>query len=392
MLLDWRVVYIGGVFISLFLFIILISKRQKTTADKILSCWLFFAMIHQVLIGWYASNKMSDMPALIGWELPFPFLHGPFLYLYILLLTGQQRHGWPNILHFIPAALTAIILAPVLGAMSVEEKLGVAAPSGYEPLFQWIVRSIIVSGVVYVTLSLNLLRRHRQNVANQFSNTDKITLNWLRYLIGGMGIIWIVVIFFLSAQSLYVVVALFIFFIGYFGIRQVGIFSNPPPPHEVYLPATVLSTEDAPEPEIADYIAGEADKKVKYEKSGLTDIEASRIHTALTSLMQQQQCYKDAALTLGDLAKTLEVHPAVLSQVINSKEGKSFYDYVNVLRVEAFKQLLLQPENQQYTLLSLAFECGFNSKSSFNRNFKKITQRSPSSYLKEMNINMQTGE
>ncbi|MGN8034787.1 helix-turn-helix domain-containing protein [Chitinophaga sp. 22321] len=388
MLLDWRVVYMGGVFISLFLFVMLISKRQKSTADKILSTWLFFAVIHQALIGWYASNKMSDMPALIGWELPFPFLHGPFLYLYILFLTGQQRQGWRSILHFVPAVLVAIILAPVLGSMSVPEKLGAIAPVRFEALFQWMVRGIIVSGVVYVVLSLVLLRRHKQNVAVQFSNTDKITLNWLRYLIGGMGVIWVVVIFFESAQSLYVVVALFIFFIGYFGIRQVGIFSNPPPAHEVYLPAVV----QAPEAEVVADVADVADKKVKYEKTGLTEAEASRIHTALTTLMRTQECYKDSELTLGDLAKTLEIHPAILSQVINSKEEKSFYDYINTLRVEAFKQLLLKPDSQQYTLLSLAFECGFNSKTSFNRNFKKITQLSPSSYVKEMNISVQTGE
>lgn len=388
MLLDWRVVYMGGVFISLFLFVMLISKRQKSTADKILSTWLFFAVIHQALIGWYASNKMSDMPALIGWELPFPFLHGPFLYLYILFLTGQQRQGWRSILHFVPAVLVAIILAPVLGSMSVPEKLGAIAPVRFEALFQWMVRGIIVSGVVYVVLSLVLLRRHKQNVAVQFSNTDKITLNWLRYLIGGMGVIWVVVIFFESAQSLYVVVALFIFFIGYFGIRQVGIFSNPPPAHEVYLPAVV----QAPEAEVVADVADVADKKVKYEKTGLTEAEASRIHTALTTLMRTQECYKDSELTLGDLAKTLEIHPAILSQVINSKEEKSFYDYINTLRVEAFKQLLLKPDSQQYTLLSLAFECGFNSKTSFNRNFKKITQLSPSSYVKEMNISIQTGE
>ncbi|NML38667.1 helix-turn-helix transcriptional regulator [Chitinophaga sp. G-6-1-13] len=392
MLSDWRVIYMGGVFISLFLFVILISKPKKSTADKILSAWFFFAIIHQALMGWYASNKMSDMPALIGWELPFPFLHGPFLYLYILFLTGQQRHGWRNLFHFIPSVLAVVILVPVLGSMSVQEKMGMAGPSGFEPLFRGMVGSIIVSGIVYVLLSLRLLRRHRRNVAVQFSNTDKITLNWLRYLIGGMGAIWIVVIISPSAQSLYIVVALFIFFIGYFGIRQVGIFSHQLPAHAVYLPAVVQLPEKTPEPAVVEDMADIASKKVKYEKSGLTDTEAARIHAALISLMEQQHCYKDSGLTLGDLAKPLDVHPAILSQVINSKEGKSFYDYINVLRVEAFKQLLQQPENQQYTLLALAFECGFNSKTSFNRNFKKITQLSPSSYVKEMNISIQEGE
>lgn len=69
--------------------------------------------------------------------------------------------------------------------------------------------------------------------------------------------------------------------------------------------------------------------------------------------------------------------------MINTREGKSFYDYVNALRVSAFQELLLQPGSGQYTLLSLAFECGFNSKTSFNRNFKKITGMSPRDYANQ---------
>ncbi|MGB3063302.1 helix-turn-helix domain-containing protein [Sphingobacterium thalpophilum] len=104
--------------------------------------------------------------------------------------------------------------------------------------------------------------------------------------------------------------------------------------------------------------------------------------------MKEQKCYQDPELTLGDLAKILEVHPVILSQVINSREQKSFYDYVNTYRVETFKELLLRPDSRQYTMLSLAFECGFNSKTSFNRNFKKITQMSPSAYAKGLDVQL----
>jgi AraC-like DNA-binding protein len=76
----------------------------------------------------------------------------------------------------------------------------------------------------------------------------------------------------------------------------------------------------------------------------------------------------------------LGVHPNYLSQIINQKEKKNFYDFVNTYRFEEFKKLIAQQKNQQYTLLSLAYDCGFSSKSSFNRYFKKATGQTPSEY------------
>ena len=97
--------------------------------------------------------------------------------------------------------------------------------------------------------------------------------------------------------------------------------------------------------------------------------------------MQQEKFYTEPELTLAALAEKLNIHPNYLSQVINEKEGKSFYDYINTLRVEEFIRLILIPENSKFTMLSLASDCVFNSKSSFNKNFKKVTGQSPSEYL-----------
>nr|WP_262919778.1 helix-turn-helix domain-containing protein [Niabella hibiscisoli] len=99
--------------------------------------------------------------------------------------------------------------------------------------------------------------------------------------------------------------------------------------------------------------------------------------------MQKEALFTDPELTLGTLSEQLAIHPNTLSQVINSKEGKNFYDYINALRIATFIKALSKPENKKYTLLSLAFECGFNSKASFNRNFKKHTGLSPTEYLKD---------
>lgn len=91
-------------------------------------------------------------------------------------------------------------------------------------------------------------------------------------------------------------------------------------------------------------------------------------------------------MTLGDLAKLLGVHPNHLSQVINSQTKKSFYDLINERRIQEFILRAKLSGNKQYKLVGLAFDCGFNSKASFNRNFKKNTGKTPSDYLNSLEL------
>jgi AraC-like DNA-binding protein len=100
--------------------------------------------------------------------------------------------------------------------------------------------------------------------------------------------------------------------------------------------------------------------------------------------MIKDKAYRKSDLSIDDLASKLKIHHNYLSQVINEREKKNFYEFVNHFRLEEFKKLLSEPKNRNYTLLALAFECGFNSKSSFNRYFKKSTGKTPSEYFSEL--------
>jgi AraC-like DNA-binding protein len=102
--------------------------------------------------------------------------------------------------------------------------------------------------------------------------------------------------------------------------------------------------------------------------------------------MENEKLYKNPELNLNHVAQLLDVHPNILSQTINSVEHKNFYDYVNRQRIEEFKNIAVLPENCKFTILTLAFESGFNSKTSFNRNFRKFANCSPREFLKNQNI------
>jgi AraC-like DNA-binding protein len=111
--------------------------------------------------------------------------------------------------------------------------------------------------------------------------------------------------------------------------------------------------------------------------SNQSHIEYKQIIERLDSAMRTERLYLQPQLNLRDLAKQLKVPSGTLSAAINNRKKNNFNDYINALRVEEFLELARKEGNKNYTLLSLAFDCGFNSKATFNRAFKKQKACSP---------------
>lgn len=363
--------YLGGVGLAVFLNLLLLSKRKKNRADLILACWLMIMALHLLMFTFFRERLY---PQLWGIDLPLPLLHGPFLYLYTRALTGQPLTSKHWMLHFILPLSFYIYLIPFLSLpaankMFVYENHGI----GYEAFLAIRDVCIPLSGILYVLLSVLKLRRHRQAIVEQFSSVEKINLVWLQYLVIWIGAIWVLV-FIGNDDWIFGAAVVFIFFIGYFGIKQ-GVIFDSHTPRITNVEEKELIIEDA------SLIAIPAGEKVKYQKSGLSTDNAEALHQQLTSLMGKEKVYCNSELTLVDLAERLNIVPNHLSQVINEREGKNFYDYINNLRVQEFMRIVQEPGSQRLTLFALAQECGFNSKSSFNRHFKKITGQSPSEFM-----------
>jgi AraC-like DNA-binding protein len=124
---------------------------------------------------------------------------------------------------------------------------------------------------------------------------------------------------------------------------------------------------------------------VKYKKSGLPPDKASECRDALLRLMETERPYIDPDLTLAALANKLSVSTHNLSEVINTRFNQNFFDFVNAYRVEQAKRDLIDPQKREWKILAIAFETGFNSKTSFNTLFKKHTGLSPSEFRERMN-------
>ena len=369
--------FLIGIILSAFLFVLLVFKRNKSYADRILTIWMGVMAFHQLISYLTYSGVAYDYPFLLGVVLPWPLLHGPFLFIYVMAITHEKPLHWRQILpHFVPFLILVFLAVPFY-MRPAAEKIEVFRNkgAGYEwyNLLQSIL--VVVLGLGYSIWSLLCIRRHRAKIIQWFSNTDKLMLRWLEYLSIGLGAIWLLVLFF-DDHIVFSGVVLLVIFIGIFGITRLPIF---------YAHPEILKTTAHPEPPSFDEFVppGEDSESdtVRYAKSGLKEPEATDLHQRLTKLMTEQSLYRQNDITLADLAALLDTHPNYLSQVINEKEQKNFYNYINTLRVKAFIDASSQPDKQHYSFLALAFDCGFNSKSTFNKYFKAHTGKSPSEFI-----------
>ncbi len=123
----------------------------------------------------------------------------------------------------------------------------------------------------------------------------------------------------------------------------------------------------------------------KYAGSRLKDSEAQQYAERLIENMKSSRPYLNPDLSLSQLAGEIGITSHYLSQVINERFNLNFFDFINGYRVEAFKERLTDPGYSNYSFLGIAFECGFNSKSAFNRIFKQLSGGlTPSQYKKAL--------
>ncbi len=408
--------YLSGICISLFLSVLLIGKKNKTGADKILVFWLLILCLHFTFYYISFSAIIENYPFLFGLHFPMPLLHGPFLYLYAGALTKNPvRNKQINFLHFIPVIFVYLAYVPFF-QLPLEQKISIVNNGWTE--FQLLntvsIVSIIISGIIYVVLTSVRLQRHRRSILHQFSYIEKINLRWLQYLTYGIGLVWVFIIF-SNDEIIFAAAVLFILFVGYFGIKQVGIFTQGPVFTGEVSEKVKAGTQENNTPSVTagnvvetpglQTLAPEKDERAnpavqnreeedrnkKYLKSGLTGDLADELHQKLSEIMRTEKLFKENDLTLAQLAGRLHTHPNYLSQVINDRENKNFFDYINTLRTREFLTIVSNANNQKYTLLGLAYECGFNSKSSFNKYFKKITGKSPTEYLEALKAERHDG-
>ncbi len=381
--------YLSGIILSFFLSFVLFTKRERSDADTILAAWLCLIGIHTALYYMFFTGNHINYPALAGPGFSLPLCHGPFLFLYTFQQTSIRQFRKEYLLHFLPVLLSAFLFMDYF-SLPYEQKVEVLLNKGkgYETVMQINRYAIFASGFIYVILSMIRLVNYRKNLVHRFSNTEKINFTWLLFLIIWILIIWSIVLFIGDDKWVFASVSFYVIWLGYFGIKQVNVFSNGSEHSEKinsFNHGTIGSGDYATvSGQVKTVDLDENPGSVKYLKSSLSELEADRIHVRLKEIMAVEKPFTDPEINLNSLSAMINVHPNHLSQVINSREHKSFYEVINDLRSQEFIKRLSDPSNQNFTLLAIAGDCGFNSKASFNRNFKKYSGMTPSEYQKQL--------
>jgi len=354
--------------IEVFLFVgLFVSKKDKrSSADLIISAFLLVFAVHSLLVIVNLNTTYSKLIQTI--PITLTLLYGPLLLKYIETHCPKTIHGKRNLLwHLIPfgtfLALTFLYSECVIFN-------NILALSG------------AVSGLLYCLISLSKLRKHAKYISDQFSSTKGVSLNWINKLVTGIICIWTVVLVLVIFKRLFqlnipinwffTTIPLFIAYIGYHGLKQ-----------QLISDSNTSNDNDIREQNSADVFAIKKQKpqaESAYKKSGLQKEDFEIIFSALENAMTNKQLFLEPSLSLKELSSKVEIPQHHITQTLNSFAEQSFYDYVNTYRVKYFIDKLKKGEAEKLSLLGIAFDCGFNSKSSFNRIFKKHTSCSPSEY------------
>ncbi len=375
-------ILIIGTFESIFLILLLLGKRIKTLPDLFLGMifFLYAISIGGTYMEIYNIRNNFPYPGIINISWMVLFLHGPVLWFYIKSLSTQEFRIKPiYLLHFIPFLFFLITHYINFIHLPGPEKIRLVETDIFKDqiYYKVSVLSIGVSTITYNIWALKLIRRRRNNLMQQFSKIEDIDLNWLRALTIAALICYSVnvtlfnidLIFHFATYRILMIVtycfaSVYILFLGYFGLQQGNIFIN--------------SSEKIQEL---------SEKPVKNEYSHPLQIADNDFINSLILNMEKKQPYLDPEITISKLSKLMNVKAEFLSEVLNSQLNQNFFDFINRYRVREFKNQSISKTNSHLSIMGIAYNCGFNSKASFYRAFKKIEGISPSSYIANVSKN-----
>jgi AraC-like DNA-binding protein len=402
------VIKIGIVF-AIFTILSFLIKRPFGRINVLVILFMI-ALIYPMIPKLFPPGMNNKPPWIFEIFMAAPFTFGPFLFLYTKTETGLMKEcRFTELVHFIPfiiISITMIIIftisynenffaqnvlygfhpeyrSELLGGFFPEldfinEYAVTTQPMRFSPGFRFIHKAtgvlIYVSFIFYTLLIIGIISKHNKKVTDYFS-TDSFstTLKWIKWItlcfFLSYFFVFIVEIFFHEQEPVHELFSIpdvantfFIFTFSFFSINQ-----------------PVLYTEGYDDNN-GDFQDDKAEKK--YEKSGLKQEEAEQYYKMIIDYMNSEKPYINPDLTLNQLSEKLGIPRHHITQVINEKFNKNFFMFINEYRINEVKKRMLSEESNEYSILRIAFESGFNSKSAFNNTFKRTTGITPSEFRK----------
>ena len=358
---------------AVFAAIIIYLKTPLSISDKILGGWLLhiafllgFSLFRLSFPNISESSWVGDLNSLIS----FP----PFIYLYTKYSVQEQKNfHTKDLLHFLPVLLSILILLIVADWPS----RGFAFAYNLLNTKFWL-RNILgiyllVSLWVYLYRSFVLINSYRTKLVDLFSyESEKNNYFWLQVIIIlfaitlnltiGLGALNERGVIELNVSIITRVgLVLFVYAVSFWGFRQ-----------NQLLVSQMNQVEDKQE-----------SKRDSYKKTGLKEENVDPLLEQLIATMDDTEIWKNPELSVADLSNETKIPKHYITQLLNEKLEKNFYSFVNEYRTEGSMKILRDEKYNHWSIIAIAFECGFNSKSAFNNFFKKYTGTTPSAYKRQ---------
>lgn len=355
-------------------------RKQGNITDLIIGIILFVACYQRItytvgFMSWYDTFRNTKINYFL---IPTGLLLGPLLYFYVKsIISVNWRFKRRDFYHFIPFLIYFLFRVSIwLYDMG---QLGYADTQN-GAMMQYLNMSVVgaifillenISMILYLAFTIQSYYLYRGRIKQYYSNTYDLELNWLRNFLliytflHAYGLVQATLnngILEMSYIHKWWLEFLYALAIIYIGIK--GYFTPVSKLQEVSFSSI---------PEFEDYQSREIEADNSYDVSRVIDA------------MEIKQLYLNPDLTLGDLAKELKMSTSDLSETINAGLGMNFNDFINSYRVDAVKQALIVGKQSNMSLMGIAYDCGFNSKATFNRVFKKMTGNSPSNFINNQN-------
>jgi AraC-like DNA-binding protein len=351
--------------------VLLLSRKGNRSANRLIGTFVFICSLH---FAWslVIDLNLPDIFKQILW-LPYSYLWalGPLLFFYTKSLSEPgYRIRIKDSIHFLPAALEAAAQLFFIGE-GIRSNLVHYVVTGFLWFRMIELIGAALSILVYGKMSLALIRRHEAMMIQNFSSQKNVTLSWLLKLIRYLRVLWMFwlafelsFIFFLQFQAhvipvyllLYILLGIIAYSTYWIGIQALNKSESLIEPAAVSVPVENQNVYSRlPEDELKGYVE------------------------RLDQLMREEKLYLHETLTLRMLAARLDMDANLVSYVLNSILHRSFYDYVNEFRIAEVRRKIEDPAYSHLKIVEIAYECGFNSKATFNRVFKKQTGNRPQS-------------
>lgn len=358
------------------------QKGANHKANIYLSLLIFFLSLEIFINFLEISGFLIHYPLLNSISDPFYPIYGPLIYLYTKRKTSSKFHFKKKyFLFFLPILLELFAYSDFF-LESPEHKLSKIAVYTTsevlksEFLFIWSLEAIY--NLIFILFAVKALVLFHRSLRKYFSDIDKRNFNWLKIFLITTSFLFLVQVIIISTidqfetlenafKSIHLIIALVFMVVGYKGLSR-------------SLVSEVDLSKEKSELNITEDKNEGKNSMNKYAKSSLDNIKKDEILAKLKLLMEDEKPYLTNDLKLTNLAEALSISANHLSQILNEELDKNFYDFINGYRIELAKKIPIDKKKKHLTILAIAYEAGFNSKSTFNRVFKEITSTTPTKF------------